>query len=332
MSHFPVTSSILSKTHLNNFLVEQYNLPQDSQTSLLKAGVNHTYLVKSGDANLVFRLYSLDWRTLTDINEEIRLLDYLNDSGITVSHALKDDKGDYIQQLQAPEGLRYGVMFTYVDGEKLHNSPEEMHYKIGALIGQMHIVTKNLKIDRVTYTPKVLLEDPLEALKQYLQPGNELDFMQSAQKHLLQEIENADVEDIRTGVVHLDIWFDNIAISKEGAISIFDFDFCGNGWLCLDVAYYVLQLHSLERDQEVCDSKVKNFLEGYESVTPLSAEEKRLLPHLGVALYFFYLGVQSNRFDNWSNTFFNEAYVKRFVTVLVKRYYDMYLLTETTPN
>jgi len=42
--------------------------------------------------------------------------------------------------------------------------------------------------------------------------------------------------------------------------------------------------------------------------------------------------VQSNRFDNWSNTFFNEAYVKRFVTVLVKRYYDMYLLTETTPN
>jgi Ser/Thr protein kinase RdoA (MazF antagonist) len=30
-------------------------------------------------------------------------------------------------------------------------------------------------------------------------------------------------------------------------VTIFDFDFCGNGWLCLDIAYYILHLHNIEK-------------------------------------------------------------------------------------
>jgi len=330
MSHFPVTSSILSKTHLNKFLIEQYSLPQETETSLIKAGVAHTYLVNTGAERFVFRVYSLGWRTLTEINEEIRLLNLLHEHYIPVAYAVKDAADNYIQELNAPEGNRHGVMFVFVEGDKLHNSPEELHYKVGALMANLHKVTHNLKLGRITYTPKVLLEDSFEELKMFLKPSPELDFMETAQQQLLNTLQSANTTAMRQGVVHLDIWFDNISVTKNHRISLYDFDFCGNGWLCLDIAYYVLQLHSVERDEAICRGKVDSFLAGYESVIKISAEERRLLPYLGVALYFFYLGVQSNRFDNWSNVFINETYMKRFVEVLVKRYYDMYLLNEIT--
>jgi len=120
----------------------------------------------------------------------------------------------------------------------------------------------------------------------------------------------------------MDIWFDNLNIDKDKEVTIFDFDFCGNGWLCCDIAYYILQINSTEKDENECRLKTEAFLNGYESITKISNEERRLLPALGVSLYFFYLGIQCQRFDNWSNTFLNETYLKRFINLLVKKYFD----------
>ena len=155
-----------------------------------------------------------------------------------------------------------------------------------------------------------------------------MEWLQNTQKYLLKEFEEADSTKLRHGIVHLDIWPDNFNVTKENETTLFDFDFCGNGWLCLDIAYYILQLNSVERDEAICKSKVAHFLKGYESITKISAEEKQLLPMLGLSLFFFYLGVQCQRFDNWSNVFLNEDYLKRFITVLVMRYYDMNGLRE----
>jgi Ser/Thr protein kinase RdoA (MazF antagonist) len=139
---------------------------------------------------------------------------------------------------------------------------------------------------------------------------------------LEKELLNADSNHLRRGIVHLDIWFDNLNISDNNEITLFDFDFCGNGWLCLDIAYYILQLHSTEKDETERAEKMEAFYKGYETIEKISDEEKRLIPALGVCLYYFYLGVQCSRFDNWSNTFLNEVYLKRFISVLIKGYYE----------
>ena len=110
---------------------------------------------------------------------------------------------------------------------------------------------------------------------------------QPSQQYLLDNINKADITQMRSGSVHLEIWFDNINITKDGQITIFDFDFCGNGWLCYDIAYYILQLHSTEKDVTQCDLKVESFLKGYHSLTHITDEERRILPMLGVSLYFF---------------------------------------------
>ncbi|WP_435355930.1 phosphotransferase [Emticicia sp. SJ17W-69] len=324
MTHFPVISSNLSTAHLALFLQEKYGFGENTQCRLLKAGINHTYLVKDENNQLIFRVYSLNWRTKNEILEEIRLLNILKTHNISISYPIFDKNENYIQSLNAPEGERFAVMFSFADGNKLLNFSEEIHFKIGVLMAQIHQITQNLPLERVNYTPQVLLGNLFDYLPKFLSSDTEeMAFMKSTQTYLFNEFDKVDINKIRSGAVHLDIWFDNLNIKPNGQITIFDFDFCGNGWLCLDIAYYILQVYSIEKNEAECQSKIDSFLAGYESLTPISDEEKRILPMLGISLYFFYIGIQCQRFDNWSNTFLNELYLKRFINLLVKRYFEM---------
>lgn len=139
---------------------------------------------------------------------------------------------------------------------------------------------------------------------------------------LERKISGTGVEHLRKGIVHLDIWFDNLNISDDNNITLFDFDFCGNGWLCLDIAYYIMQLHNIEKDAAVRAEKMNAFYDGYKLIEKIGKEERALIRTLGVSLYYFYLGVQCSRFDNWSNMFINEVYLKRYISVLIKGYYE----------
>jgi Ser/Thr protein kinase RdoA (MazF antagonist) len=328
MTHFPVTNSNLSATHLGLFLQKEYALGKDTECRLIRAGINDTYLVTDNLDKFVFRVYSLNWRTPIEITEEINLLNTLKHNKISVSYPLADKLGNFIQTLNAPEGERFGVLFSYAKGQKVHLFSEKTHFEIGQLMAQFHAVTTNQQLNRVDYSPQVILIDPIPYISKFLSSDTEeMAFMKSTQKYLLQAFKEADTTQIREGIVHLDIWFDNLNITEANEVTLFDFDFCGNGWLCLDIAYYILQLHNIERyEAKDYQPKVDSFLRGYESITPISAEEKRLIPMLGVSLYFFYLGIQCQRYDNWSNSFLSENYLKRFINGLVKRYFDIYQL------
>lgn len=325
MTHLPVVSSILSARHLVPLFQVQYDMSNETTCRLLKAGVNHTYLVTDGSKRFIFRVYCIHWRTQTDIAEEIRLLQLLKEHGLPVSYPIADYDKNFMQVLQAPEGVRYGVLFTFAAGEKVLQLPVEMHRKLGGIMAKLHQVTVNRTVERVRYTPEVMVVDPVEKMKPYISMDTaEMQWMLQAQAYLLQVYAGIDHSKVRQGIVHMDVWSDNIAIQDDD-VTIFDFDFCGNGMLAYDVAYYILQVFNTERENlEVYREKKAAFLAGYEAVTRLSEEEKALLPVLGLSMHFFYLGVQSQRYEDWSNTFLNEVYLKRYIMILIKRFADLH--------
>lgn len=327
MNVFPVSNSNLSPFHLGLFVQKHYFPGQQVECRILKTGISDTYLITTPGKSYIFRVYSFQWRTLAEISEELRLLQHLSDNGIAVSYAVPDLTNTFIHSFAAPEGERFGVLFSFAEGHKVLNFDAETHYRVGKLMAEMHLQTKDFALQRITYTEKELLVDSLVQLSQFLPADtDEMQYMKTVQEYLVDEFRNADQTQIRKGAVHLDLWFDNMNITTEGDITFFDFDFCGNGWLCLDMAYYMLQIHSTEKDDAERERKIAQFLQGYESVTPVSDEEKRLIPMLGICLYFFYLGIQSQRYDNWSNVFLNDIYLKRFINLLLKKYFDYHQL------
>jgi Ser/Thr protein kinase RdoA (MazF antagonist) len=323
MKGFSVITSTISTKDIAAFVCEKYALSPNTTCSLLKTGINHTYKINSNSDSFIFRIYSYNWRTKDEINEEMNLLKLLKQNEISISYPLADSEENYIQSIRAPEGVRFGVLFSYAEGQKVANFNKEMDFEIGKLMAQIHKLTKNLQQKRIAYTPQVLLSESLQNIRQYLSDDTEeMQFLMRTRPVLEKILSDADSTMLRKGIVHLDIWFDNLNISDEGKITLFDFDFCGNGWLCLDIAYYIMQLHNTEKDEIIRFEKIEAFYRGYETIEEISDQEKELIPFLGVCLFYFYLGVICNRFENWSNTFVNEVYLHRYVAVYIKSNYE----------
>lgn len=323
MSNFSVTSSILSSADIAGFVSKTYLLSHDTTCQLLKTGINHTYRIESESETFIFRIYCYNWRTKEEITEELNLLQFLRQNSISVSYPIANSSEEFINIIEAPEGIRFGVLFSFANGHKVLNLSKEIHFEIGRLMAKIHQLTNGLQLERITYLPEILLNNSLNAIKLFLSDDTEeMQFLIAILPVLEKKLLEADHSLLRKGIVHMDIWFDNLNISDQNEVTLFDFDFCGNGWLCLDIAYYILQLNSTEKDDLEREEKMNSFYEGYETIVKINEEERRLIPILGVCMYYFYLGVQCSRFENWSNTFLNEVYLKRFISVLIKGYYD----------
>lgn len=319
MNPFPVYDSRLSAPYLGKFLTERYPLGDTLQCRIIKTGINHSYLLNDGANRQIFRLYSYNWRTKTEIEEELRLLRLLHQNGLPVSYPIADAAGNFIQEIMAPEGLRFGVLFSFAEGEKIRSFTADISFNIGVAMARFHQVTQDLALERVTYNAETLLLTPLQRAKTFFTADSAtMAFVESTTHALVEMLNNIRSSEVRFGAVHLDIWFDNMHVTPEGGVTFFDFDFCGNGWQALDLAYFNLQLFNTEPDPNQYQYKLQRFLEGYETVTAIAPEEKRLIPYLAACLWFFYLGVQCQRFDDWGNLFISEDYFKRFMGMIQK--------------
>ncbi|PTB91021.1 homoserine kinase, partial [Marivirga lumbricoides] len=76
---------------------------------------------------------------------------------------------------------------------------------------------------------------------------------------------------------------------------------------------FLMQMFHVEPDKKDFERKKEAFLNGYESILKIPDEEKSLFAYSGLSIWIFYLGIQSQRFDNWSNVFLSENYLKRFM-------------------
>jgi Ser/Thr protein kinase RdoA (MazF antagonist) len=282
--------------------------------------MNHLYVVTGGGYKYVLRIYTFNWRSKLDVSEELRLLRYLHSNGIPVAHPIADRNGEYIQEINAQEGVRYGVLFSYAEGKKVPKFNVQTSHTIGVTMAMIHKLTESFQVSRITYDLKSLVEDSLKRTQSVFSPRiDEMKFVAMLKEYLVAEYNKVNLKAVRTGVVHLDIWFDNMHFDSDGGITLFDFDFCGNGWLCLDIAYFLFQLYNTNPDEAEFRRKAEAFLSGYESIHPISDEEKRILPLAGLCVFLFYLGVQCDRFDIWSNIFLNEDHLRRF-TGMLKRW------------
>ncbi len=314
MTIFPVTESTLSANRIGEFLQERYDLSEKTSCKLFRTGMNHLYIVSDGDAKFVFRIYTFNWRTKLEVAEELRLLIHLKENHVPITYPIADKQNEFIQELNAPEGKRYGVLFSFASGIKTARFTAETSYLIGQALAKIHKATELFILNRVTYDTKVLLTDSIERTKLFFsRPSDEIKFLERTVSFLDIEFKRVSRDKIRYGAVHLDVWFDNMHFDQENNVTIFDFDFCGNGWLSFDISYFLFQLYSTHQNDNEYQIKAESFLKGYETVTKITDEERRILPFTCLAIMTFYISMQCDRYDTWSNIFLNEDHLRRFV-------------------
>ncbi|MFA0962773.1 phosphotransferase [Roseivirga sp. BDSF3-8] len=317
MAALPVIDSTISPEALSEWLGEAYPFSQAPEVKLFRTGINHSYFVTAGAEKSVLRIYSYQWRTETQIREEIRVLQMADRAGVPVSLPMPDKDGNYLQTLEAPEGQRFAMLFTFAEGKKVRHFSERLCERLGETMGRWHAATEGEEVQRITYTARTLAQDPYTYAGRFFRAeNNEMQFIRRSGDKISELFGQADQAKLRSGIVHLDIWYDNMNITPEETFTFFDFDFCGNGWLLHDVAYFLTQMYFQEADKQVYEGKKAAFLRGYTRTNSLSDEEIALLPWSSLSIWIFYLGVQSRRFDNWSNVFLSENYLIRFMGMI----------------
>ena len=313
MSSFPVITSVISDKSLGEFVKDTYNLNEKFECKLFRTGINHTYFISDGEDKYVIRVYSYRWRSKAEIQEELQLLQLLHQNNISVSFPIADKTNNLIQEILAPEGPRFLVLFSFAAGDKVRILDVNSCFQVGSLMAKIHNYTANKTVDRVHYTVEELVKNSYGQLTVFFSESlPEMKYLKVINQVISEAINSVDQSKLSKGIVHLDIWYDNFSITSENEITIFDFDFCGNGWFLLDIAYFCKQLFFIEADKETYEQKVNSFLTGYRKTRELSDEEIALIPEAGTAVFAFYLGVQAKRFD-WSNVFLTENYLKMFV-------------------
>jgi len=329
MTTFPIIASTVSQTELGKFITEKYQLKEYFDCKLFRTGVNHTYFLLGTHTKYVVRVYCYNWRTKVEIQQELELLNLLKNNNLSVSFPIPDKEGNLIQEINAPEGLRYVVLFTFAEGEKMRFMTNETCFAIGSMMAKIHNITANKKIDRVNYNSDILLNKACEHLNLFFSDDlNEMKYLKQISSKMSKNFGDSNLSENQKGIVHLDIWYDNLSVNKENEITIFDFDNCGNGFLILDVAYFCKQLFFIESDKNEYEIKVESFLNGYRKERSLSEKELKLIPEAGASIFMFYLGVQAQRFD-WSNIFLTENYLKMFVG-RIKNWLEYYEAKEIT--
>ncbi|WP_454059482.1 phosphotransferase [Elizabethkingia ursingii] len=311
---FPAINSTLSPNELGKLIQQKYGLSDKTECSIFRIAMNHLYIVYDGENKYVFRVYTHNWRTKLEIEEELRLLLHLKETGGQVAFPLADKSNKYIQEIEAPEGKRFGVLFSYAKGTKTARFSPQTSFFIGQALAKVHQSTENFELARMSYNTQNLLDTPILRIKKFFNKNSsDVIFLEKLSTFLMLKIQNIDTPKMRYGSVHLDVWFDNLHIDNEKEITFFDFDFCGNGYLCFDISYFLFQLLTTNLNEAEYQEKAESFLKGYETVTVISSEEKRFLSYACLASMVYYISVQCDRFEYWTNIFVNEDHLKRMV-------------------
>jgi len=231
-------------------------------------GVENTnYLVDTTRARYVLTLY--EKRVAAgDLPFFLALLEHLAAKGLPVPPAILDRNGMAVQQLEG----RPACLIRFLPGVSLSHPTPSLARVAGEALGRMHRATADFTLTRPNTMGAevwpVLLERCGRSLDT-IEPG-----LYDWVAHLLDHVLAHWPRSLSTGVIHADLFPDNVLVLDGAITGLIDFYFA-----CTDLrAYDLAVMHtawSFDATGKSLNLAIGTALiEGYEAATPMTRQEK----------------------------------------------------------
>ena len=269
-------SSVLSNVGVGKLITPSYDLEESIAAVLLRRYVNDTYLLTGTGSKFVLKIYRVNLRSKKAIAEELRAIGHLRSKGVRVAEPIPRRDGDLITELDVPEGVRYAVIFRWVNGQEPGCSDAAHLISAGRTLAELHLASDDLSLGRAR--PRIdfthLFDHPLAVIRPTLENFPDLSerFERAVEKAMI-FVGCANNEIADWGFCHGDFDPTNMCIDGDG-VCAFDFDWCGMGWRTYDLATYTLTC--LRRG--VSEAMVQPLIDGYLQVRPTAADSMRFVP------------------------------------------------------
>ncbi|MBB4237703.1 homoserine kinase [Rhizobium esperanzae] len=242
---------------------------------------NSNFLLHTSKDPLILTLYEKRVEK-TDLPFFLGLMQHLSARGLSCPLPLPRRDGALLGSLSG----RPAALISFLEGMWLRK-PEAKHCReVGRALAEMHVAGEGFELKRANALSidgwRGLWEksaDRAGEVEPGLQDeiGGELGFLSAAWP-----------KSLPAGVIHADLFPDNVFFLGDQLSGLIDFYFACNDLLAYDVSI-CLNAWCFEKDGAYNITKGTAMLEGYQSVRPLSDEEIAALPVLsrGSALRFF---------------------------------------------
>ncbi len=282
---FPIEYSSLSSQALLELVCRHYPIQKQSKITFLKRGFNDTYLIESTEKKYILRVYKYNWRSPESIRTEMKLLHHLKEGGVSVSYPILFQNNQFVHSIDAPEGTRYAVLFSYAEGEQVRKMNTNQAELLGAETGKIHSLTlkKDFGETAQNYGIGHQFETTLHALKSILKEHPaEFEYVLKLRTDFEERFAAIDTDQLASGICHGDLQAENFHIQGGDQFTFFDFDFFGEGYLVYDIGVFIWYDHK-NKPKEI----VNAFLKGYQSQRKLTETELVLRPYFSTLRALF---------------------------------------------
>jgi len=277
-----IYTKISSKDILS--IEKNYNLGKIIHFKGIKKGIENTnYLLKTKNKKFILTLFEKRVQK-KDLPFFMNLMDKLSKYKINCPKPQKNKRGSFLIKIKN----KTASIVSFVEGkDKLKLSPKNC-YEIGKNIAKFHKASKKIKLYRKN---SLSLKDWPKLLNKI---GNKSKIistnLNSLMKNSFLQIKNKWPKNLPYGIIHADLFIDNIFFKKNKFHGYIDFYFACNDFLMYEIAICINALCFDKKNNKFIFNKKKstNLIKGYSKIRKFSINEKKSLNILckGAALRY----------------------------------------------
>jgi len=273
----------LSENNLKEFF-SKYNLGKIISYHGIKEGIENTnYFIQAEKNKFILTIYErrVDKK---DLPFFIGLMKNLFNSNFPSPEPIINKNGSYITEIL---GKKAAVVSFLNGSTKKSLTPANCH-DVGMNTAKLHMITKNLSVRRENRLSVSAWRKIYQKIKNDCSKIHK-DLPLIIERNL-DVIEKNWPKNIPSGIIHADLFPDNIFFKNNKLTGIIDFYFSCYDYYAFEIAICLnaLCFEGLNENLSFNVTKAKKFIDGYSSIRKLSEEEKKSLKILcqGAAMRF----------------------------------------------
>lgn len=241
---------------------------------------NSNYLLSTDKGLHILTLYEKRVNA-DDLPFFLGLMEHLYKNDVDCPQPIALKSGEQLSTLAG----RPSAIISYLDGNSVKRPTPDHCYQVGKALAKMHLAGDGFEIAR----PNALTVKDWRPL--YEMSGERAEEVASGLSKLIEtELEYLEAnwpKELPAGVIHADLFPDNVFFLKNQLSGLIDFYFACNDLLAYDIAICI-NAWCFEADHSFNVTKASAMLKGYNAVRALEPEEYKALPILcrGSALRF----------------------------------------------
>ena len=274
------------------FIEEKYKIKILKIKNIDNGILNSNFYIETKNKKYILRIYEAN-RIVDEEKQELILLDKIA-GFIPVSKAIKNIDNEYISIFTNKKF----ALFEYINGNSITKINTHIIREIAMYLGKLHSFSKEISFEEYNRKTRIDFNFYYNEIKK-----SEINFrFKNELLNLANEINDFDFSTLPSGIIHGDIFPDNVLLDEYNNIKvIFDFNESYYAPFIFDIAIVInFWIKINDFDFFIENNYIRDFLNYYSKYRKITKEELKSLDIAckKIALTFIFLRIYKKKIEN----------------------------------